>query len=84
MLIYNKILSLAQSVKIIISLGILLTYTLQFYIAVEIMYPNIENLLGPFKYPVFAEMTFRSILVLVTCKLKNIIVYTYIFNLCKF
>lgn len=59
---------LAQSVKIIISLGILLTYALQFYIAVEIMYPNLQNWLGPFKYPVFAELTFRSVLVLITCK----------------
>ncbi|XP_044257487.1 proton-coupled amino acid transporter 1-like [Tribolium madens] len=57
---------LAQSVKIIISLGILFTYALQFYIAVEIMYPNVQKLLGPVKYPVFAELTFRSVLVLIT------------------
>ncbi|RZC32631.1 Aa trans and/or DUF4586 domain containing protein [Asbolus verrucosus] len=62
---------LAQSVKLIISLGILLTYALQFYIAVEIMFPNIQNMLGPFKYPVFAELTFRSVLVLITYEARN-------------
>lgn len=49
-------------------MGILLTYALQFYIAVDIMFPNFEKLFGPFKYPVFAELSFRSLLVLVTCK----------------
>ncbi|XP_030758144.1 proton-coupled amino acid transporter 2 [Sitophilus oryzae] len=58
---------LAQSVKVIIPCGILLTYALQFYIAVDIIWPNILKLLGPnVKYPVFAELTFRSFLVLIT------------------
>ncbi|XP_063920912.1 proton-coupled amino acid transporter 1 isoform X3 [Zophobas morio] len=70
---------LAQSVKIIISLGILFTYALQFYIAVEIMYPNLQSLLGPFKYPVFAELTFRSVLVLLTFVLAEAIPFLNLF-----
>jgi proton-coupled amino acid transporter len=70
---------LAQSVKIIISLGILLTYALQFYIAVEIMYPNLQNWLGPFKYPVFAELTFRSVLVLITFIMAEAIPFLNLF-----
>lgn len=69
---------LAQSVKIIIPCGILLTYALQFYIAVDIIWPNILALLGPnVKYPIFAELSFRSFLVLVTCKCKASILITY-------
>ncbi|KAJ8935293.1 hypothetical protein NQ314_012897, partial [Rhamnusium bicolor] len=58
---------LAQSVKIIISLGILFTYALQFYIAVDIIWPNVQKFLGQVKYPVLAESAFRAFLVLVTC-----------------
>lgn len=60
--------SLAQAVKIIISIGILLTYALQFYIPVDLLWPGINDFFGPFKYPAFAECTFRSALVLLTCK----------------
>lgn len=59
---------LSQVVKIMISTGILLTYALQFYIAVEIMWEPIEKAYGPFKFPTSAELTFRCMLVLVTCK----------------
>lgn len=64
---------LAQSVRIIISLAILLTYALQFYIPVEIIWPSIHNMLGPIKYPVFAELAFRTFLVLVTFTLAETI-----------
>lgn len=62
---------LAQTVKGVISAGILLTYALQFYIVIDIMWPSIHSTLGPFKFPILAECTFRSSLVLVTCKYYN-------------
>ncbi|XP_076264759.1 proton-coupled amino acid transporter 1-like isoform X2 [Rhynchophorus ferrugineus] len=71
---------LAQSVKVIIPCGILLTFALQFYIAVDIIWPNIQKLLGPnIKYPVFAELTFRSFLVLVTFVLAEAIPFLGLF-----
>ncbi|XP_066256484.1 proton-coupled amino acid transporter 1-like [Euwallacea similis] len=71
---------LAQSVKIIIPCGILLTYSLQFYIAVDILWPNILAYLGPnVKYPVFAELTFRSLLVLLTFVLAEAIPFLNLF-----
>ncbi|KAH1004082.1 hypothetical protein HUJ04_003890 [Dendroctonus ponderosae] len=71
---------LAQSVKIIIPCGILLTYALQFYIAVDIIWPNILALLGPnVKYPIFAELSFRSFLVLVTFVLAEAIPFLGLF-----
>ncbi|KAL1516846.1 hypothetical protein ABEB36_000692 [Hypothenemus hampei] len=71
---------LAQSVKIIIPCGILLTYALQFYIAVDILWPNILTYLGPdVKYPVFAELSFRSLLVLLTFVLAEAIPFLGLF-----
>ncbi|XP_050315799.1 proton-coupled amino acid transporter-like protein CG1139 [Anthonomus grandis grandis] len=58
---------LAQSVKILIPCGVLLTYSLQFYIAVDIMWPAAAKLFPcDLKYPVIAELSFRTFLVLVT------------------
>lgn len=64
----------------IIPCGILLTYALQFYIAVDIIWPNILAFLGPnVKYPVFAELTFRSFLVLLTFVLAEAIPFLGLF-----
>lgn len=62
--------------------GIICTYTLQFYVPVEIIWPRVENKLGPFKSPLFWEMGLRVVLVLITCKLilkglDSIIVYGF-------
>ncbi|KAJ8940925.1 hypothetical protein NQ318_015610 [Aromia moschata] len=67
---------LAQAVKVIISMGILFTYALQFYIAADIIWPTIRDFLGPVKYPVFAELAFRSFLVLITYLSLKVIIYT--------
>ncbi|CAG9855731.1 unnamed protein product [Phyllotreta striolata] len=64
---------LYQSVKVIISLGILLTYCLQLYIAVGIIWPVIHDKLGEVKHPVFAELIFRTGLVLLTFVLAEAI-----------
>ncbi|XP_019866091.1 proton-coupled amino acid transporter 1 isoform X2 [Aethina tumida] len=70
---------LAQSVKVVIPLGILLTYSLQFYIAVDILWPPVLEKFGPVKYPVFAELSFRSLLVLLTFVLAEAIPYLGLF-----
>lgn len=62
---------LAQTVKVMISLGILFTFALQFYIPIDIMFPAVSNRFGPFKHPVFTELAFRAFFVLVTCKCLN-------------
>lgn len=59
---------LSQSVKIIISVGILLSYALQFYIPIDILWPSISEKIGAKKHPVLAELCFRTVLVLFTCK----------------
>ncbi|XP_019886860.2 proton-coupled amino acid transporter 1 isoform X2 [Ooceraea biroi] len=58
--------SLPQCIKIAISLSILLTYALQFYVPIAIMWPAIVQQFGPFKWPVFTEIIFRSVMCLVT------------------
>uniref|UniRef100_A0A1B0DLT3 Amino acid transporter transmembrane domain-containing protein n=1 Tax=Phlebotomus papatasi TaxID=29031 RepID=A0A1B0DLT3_PHLPP len=57
---------LAQSVKLLISLGVLLGYALQFFIAIQIMWPGIQEKFGPFNHPIIGEFAFRTIMVLVT------------------
>lgn len=69
---------LAQTVKAMISAGILLTYALQFYIVIDVMWPTVNSTLGPFKFPILAECTFRSSLVLVTCKYYEFSMYVLI------
>nr|XP_022918530.1 proton-coupled amino acid transporter 1-like isoform X1 [Onthophagus taurus] len=70
---------LAQSVKIMISLAILLTYALQFYIPVDVIWPNVIKTFGPFNHPVLMEYTFRIFLVLVTFVLAEAIPYLGLF-----
>ncbi|GAB1860344.1 Amino acid transporter transmembrane domain-containing protein [Camponotus japonicus] len=59
-------LSLPQCIKTAISLSILLTYALQFYVPIAIMWPSIVNRYGPFKWPLLAEIIFRSVICLIT------------------
>ncbi|XP_014487490.1 PREDICTED: proton-coupled amino acid transporter 2 isoform X1 [Dinoponera quadriceps] len=58
--------SLSQCIKTAISLSILLTYALQFYVPIAIMWPGIVSQFGPFKWPIFAEIIFRSAMCLLT------------------
>ncbi|KAF2892777.1 hypothetical protein ILUMI_13394 [Ignelater luminosus] len=70
---------LAQCVKVMISLGILFTFALQFYIPIDIMFPAINERFGPFKYPVFAELAFRTLFVLITFVLAEAIPFLDLF-----
>ncbi|KAF5271070.1 hypothetical protein FQR65_LT00489 [Abscondita terminalis] len=70
---------LAQTVKFVIPLGVLLTFALQFYIPVSIMFPYIQERLGPFKRPALMESVFRVFFVLVIFALAEIIPYLDLF-----
>ncbi|XP_011160212.1 proton-coupled amino acid transporter 1 isoform X1 [Solenopsis invicta] len=63
--IYNQ-LSLPQCIKTAISLSILLTYALQFYVPIAIIWPGIVDKFGPFKWPVLSEIIFRSVMCFIT------------------
>lgn len=60
--------SLAQSVKLMVSTGVLLGYPLQFFVAVQIMWPSAKQVCGMQGRSLAGELIFRSLLVLVTCK----------------
>ena len=64
----SSVYSLAQSVRIIISVAILFTYALQMYVPIQILWPKIQKRWGPFKYNTLIEILFRSSLVVITCK----------------
>ncbi|XP_055607304.1 proton-coupled amino acid transporter-like protein CG1139 [Uranotaenia lowii] len=57
---------LAESVKVMIALGVLLGYALQFFVAIVIMWPPMKCRLNITKHETLAEMGFRVVMVLVT------------------
>ncbi|XP_075229617.1 neutral amino acid uniporter 4-like isoform X2 [Lycorma delicatula] len=56
----------SEVVQLVISFGILLSYTLQFYVPVTIVWPIITEKYGPFKRPILCEKLFRTFVVLIT------------------
>ncbi|XP_014209772.1 proton-coupled amino acid transporter 1 isoform X2 [Copidosoma floridanum] len=61
--LYN---SLPQCIKLALSMSILLSYALQFYVPVAIMWPQFESKYGPFGWPACAELAFRLSLCFLT------------------
>lgn len=59
--------SLCQVVVVVICIGILLSYPIQAYVPVEILWPYVERRFRPLKHPVAAELGFRTAIVLFTC-----------------
>ncbi|XP_058063774.1 proton-coupled amino acid transporter 1-like [Anopheles bellator] len=58
---------LAQSVKLMISTGVLLGYSLQFFVAIQIMLPAVRRRFDPLhRHPMRVELTFRMLMVLLT------------------
>lgn len=58
---------MAQCVKLAIALGVLLGYAIQFFVAIQIMYPSIRSSIKfADKHPFFGELVFRTFMVLVT------------------
>lgn len=63
----NFIFRLAQCVKLAIALGVLLGYAIQFFVAIQIMFPSIRSTFKfADKHPLVGELLFRSVMVLVT------------------
>lgn len=68
---------LGQVVKIMIAVGVLLGYAIQFFVAIQIMYSDLSErkFMKIFveKCPVITELMFRSLIVLVTFFVAEII-----------
>jgi len=60
--------SLAQSVKLMVSMGVLLGYPLQFFVAVQVTWPSTKQMCGIEGRSLSGELIFRTLLVIVTCK----------------
>ncbi|KAH8291680.1 hypothetical protein KR018_005293, partial [Drosophila ironensis] len=64
---------LAQVVKLMVSMGVLLGYPLQFFVAIQIMWPNVKQI---FRIPgrsLAGELGFRSFMVLVTLAIAELV-----------
>jgi solute carrier family 36 (proton-coupled amino acid transporter) len=65
---------LAQIIILMVGLGVMLGYAIQFYVAIEIIFPSItEASKFAEKHPVFMELIFRSIMVLITFIIAQIV-----------
>ncbi|XP_011495340.1 PREDICTED: proton-coupled amino acid transporter 1 isoform X2 [Ceratosolen solmsi marchali] len=71
--------TLPQCIKIAISLSILLTYALQFYVPIAIMWPEFERQFGPCRWPVAGEIMFRTTLCFLTFVLAEAIPHLGLF-----
>ncbi|XP_015365106.1 PREDICTED: proton-coupled amino acid transporter 2-like isoform X2 [Diuraphis noxia] len=68
--------------KVVISsmmFGIICTYTLQFYVPVEILWPKVEQKFGPFRSPLLWDTGLRVILVLITFIAADVIPHLSLF-----
>lgn len=68
---------LAQIVKFAVGFGMCLTFSLQFFIAIQIMWPFVEKKMCSFASPKMSELIFRTIMVFVTC---NLLFFNLILN----
>lgn len=50
-----------------------MTYPLQFFVAIQIMWSGIEDKYGPLQHPICSQLLFRVFLVLVTYSLAEIV-----------
>ncbi|KAJ3635082.1 hypothetical protein MTP99_008015 [Tenebrio molitor] len=63
---------LSQATKILVSIGIMLSYALHMYISFEIAYPRFHQKWGPFKHPSLIIYIYRTVAVLITYAVANI------------
>ncbi|KAI8127859.1 hypothetical protein FF38_13775 [Lucilia cuprina] len=63
----------AQIVKIMVSMGVLFGYPLQFHIAIQIMLPSVVQLFKCYTHPFTGNLTFRTILVAVTLGIAELV-----------
>lgn len=59
---------LAQAVKILFAVGVLLGFALQFFIAIQIMWPPMVQRFGWESHLLLRELLFRTLMVFVTCE----------------
>ncbi|XP_014261754.1 proton-coupled amino acid transporter 1 isoform X2 [Cimex lectularius] len=64
---------LTEGVQIAVALGIVFSYALQFYIAADLLWCEIDDSWGPFKKPICGEIILRSLLVLLTFVLAAVV-----------
>lgn len=65
---------MAQSVKMVIALGVLLGYALQFFIPIQIMLPSIiKRFTMTRNHPMIGELAFRTFMVLVTFAIAELV-----------
>lgn len=63
---------LAQSVRLMMALAIFLSYGLQFYVPMNIVWPLLKDRLHTEKAQMYGEYAVRTILVIFTCKYHSI------------
>lgn len=69
-----EIFRLAQIAKFATALGVLLGYPLQFFVAIQIMFPNVRQTIGFVdNHPFIGELVFRTFMVLVTLMIAEIV-----------
>lgn len=59
---------MTQVAQVAVAIGILFTYTLQFFIAIQVLWPITKERIGLEKDQMYHEMIFRAIVVLFTCE----------------
>ncbi|XP_022208913.2 proton-coupled amino acid transporter 1 [Drosophila obscura] len=64
---------LAQAVKLMVSTGVLLGYPLQFFVAIQIMWPSAKQLCGISGRSLLGELSFRTIMVIITLAIAEMV-----------
>uniref|UniRef100_A0A034V2Q5 Proton-coupled amino acid transporter 1 n=1 Tax=Bactrocera dorsalis TaxID=27457 RepID=A0A034V2Q5_BACDO len=64
---------LAQCVKVMVSIGVMLGYPLQFFIAIQIMLPNAIQIFHLQSRPFTGELLFRTIMVVLTLCIAELV-----------
>uniref|UniRef100_A0A0A9XNH4 Proton-coupled amino acid transporter 1 n=1 Tax=Lygus hesperus TaxID=30085 RepID=A0A0A9XNH4_LYGHE len=60
-------------VQIVVGVGIVFSYALQFYVAADLLWEELQGSCGPFKHPVFMELLLRAGMVLLTFILAAVV-----------
>lgn len=71
---------LAQAVKILLAIGVLLGFALQFFIAIQIMWPSLVERFQWKTHLLLRELVFRVLMVFVTCEYNVLIVVICIYG----
>ncbi|KAH8289774.1 hypothetical protein KR054_010777, partial [Drosophila jambulina] len=64
---------LAQAVKLMVSAGVLLGYPLQFFVAIQIMWPGVKQMCGIQGRSLAGELGFRTSMVLLTLAIAELV-----------